>query len=246
MLSLKAMEMDTSLNKIRERFHLRREYDFESLPEHVRDDFANQMIVKHFKRGQNIFTEGAFPAGIYFVKSGKIKKFKMLNSGKEQIIYICSEGEMIGYAAFLGEERYHDSAATITESAIGFIPKDRLVYLMDRHHELSKLLIKKLSHEFGVMVNFIATFTKKSVRERVALTLLILNENFRNNVNENSEIQIELTREDFANIVGIAIETLVRILSDFEREGLISKKGRKIVIRQPLRLFSIADLTDTF
>ncbi|MDA3893551.1 MAG: Crp/Fnr family transcriptional regulator [Salinivirgaceae bacterium] len=238
--------MNDSLSKIRERFHLKREFDFESLPEYVQDDFINQMIVKRFKRGQNIFTEGAFPSGIYFVKKGKIKKFKTLNSGKEQIIYLCSEGEMIGYAAFLGEERYHDSAAAITESLIGFISKEKLVRLLDKHEELSKLLVKKLSHEFGVMINFIATFTKKSVRERVALTLLILNENFRQNKNENNEIQIELTREDFANIVGIATETLVRILSDFASEGLIQKNGRKIIAKEPFKLFKIADLTDTF
>lgn len=238
--------MDDSLSKIRERFHLKREFDFESLPEHVQADFTNQMIVKHFKRGQNIFTEGAFPSGIYFVKKGKIKKFKTLNSGKEQIIYLCSEGEMIGYAAFLGEERYHDSAAAITESLIGFISKDRLVRLLDKHQELSKLLVKKLSHEFGVMVNFIATFTKKSVRERVALTLLILNENFRQNSKDDNEIEIKLTREDFANIVGIATETLVRILTDFTSEDLIEKKGRIIIVKNPLTLFKIADLTDTF
>ena len=238
--------MIDELSKIREHFHLKREFDFESLPEHVQADFISQMVVKHFKRGQTIFIEGTFPAGIYFVQKGKIKKYKTLNSGKEQIIYLCSEGEMIGYAAFLGEEKYHDSAATITESSIGFISEDKLLRLLDRHQELSKLLVKKLSHEFGVMVNFIATFTKKSVRERVALTLLILNENFRQNKNERSEIQIELTRVDFANIVGIAVETLVRILSNFEQEGLISKKGRKITIREPLKLFRIADLTDTF
>lgn len=238
--------MDDSLSKIRERFHLKREFDFESLPEHVQLDFTDQLVVKHFKRGQNIFTEGALPSGIYFVKKGKIKKFKTLNSGKEQIIYLCSEGEMIGYAAFLGEERYPDSAATITESLIGFISKDRLVRLLNKHEELSKLLIKKLSHEFGVMVNFIATFTKKSVRERVALTLLILNENFRQKTKEEEEIEIELTREDFANIVGIAVETLVRILSDFAKEGLIMKRKRKIIITDPLKLFKIADLTDTF
>ena len=237
--------MDDSLIKIRERFHLKREFDFESLPGYVKDDFNNQMIVKQFKRGQAIFNEGAFPSGIFFVKTGKIKKYKTLNSGKEQIIYLCSEGEMIGYAAFLGDERYHDSAATITDSSIGFISKDKLVRLLDRHQELSKLLVKKLSHEFGVMVNFIATFTKKSVRERVALTLLILNENFKQNLNNNHEIEIELTREDFANIVGIAVETLVRILGDFAQEGLISKKGRKIIVKRHLDLFKIADLTDT-
>lgn len=238
--------MNNLLNIIRERFNLRREFDFESLPDNVQADFKSQMVVKQFKRGQNIFTEGAYPSGIYFVKKGRVKKFKSLNGGKEQIIYLCNEGEMVGYAAFLGEEKYHDSAAAITDSLIGFVSKDKLVRLLDNHEELSKLLIKKLSHEFGVMVNFIATFTTKSVRERVALTLLILNDNFSQNRTEDNEIEIVLTREDFANIVGIAVETLVRILSDFEREGFIRKRGRKIIVMDHSTLFQIADLTDTF
>lgn len=238
--------MDDSLGKIRERFFLKREVDFESLPETVRKDFESLMVVKHFRRGQTIFSEGAFPSGIYFVKKGKIKKFKTLNSGKEQIIYLCNEGELVGYAAFLGEERYQDSAATITDASIGYISRDNLLRLLDRHQELSQLLLKKLSHEFGVMVNFIATFTKKSVRERVALTLLILNENFRQERNRNNEIEITLTREDFANIVGIAVETLVRILGSFAGEGLIVKKGRKIIVKKALQLFEIADVGDHF
>jgi CRP-like cAMP-binding protein len=238
--------MDDYASKIRERFQLRHEFDFDTLPNHVKTDIDHQMVVKKFKRGQVIFTEGAFPAGIYFVKSGKVKKFKTLNSGKEQIIYLCTEGEMIGYAALLAEERYRDSAAAISESSIGFISKEKLVRLLDRHQELSKLFIKKLSHEYGVMVNFIATFTQKSVRERVALTLLILNESFRRNTNPANEIEIELTREDFANIVGIAMETLVRILRDFVQEGLIIKRGRKIIVVNPPALFDIADLMDTF
>lgn len=240
--------MDDSLTKIRERFLLKREFDFESLPFYVKEDFNNQMVVKHFKRGQPVFTEGAYPAGIFYIKRGKIKKYKTLNNGQEQVIYLYCEGEMVGYTAFLAEEKYHASAATLTEASIGFLSRDKLVRLLDRHQELSKLLVKKLAHEFGVMVNFMATFTKKSVRERVALTLLILNENFRQKENENqrNEIEIDLTREDFANIVGVAVETLVRILRDYTQDGLIHKNGRKIIVKQHLELFKIADLTDTF
>ena len=238
--------MDDSLVKIRERFLLKREFDFESLPQHVKEDFNNQMVVKHFKRGQPVFTEGAYPAGIFYIRKGKIKKYKTLNSGQEQVIYLYCEGEMVGYAAFLAEEKYHGSAATLTEATIGFISREKLVRLLDRHQELSKLLVKKLAHEFGVMVNFMATFTKKSVRERVALTLLILHENFRQQENEINKVEIDLTREDFANIVGIAVETLVRILGDFKNEELIDKAGRKIIVHDARSLFKIADLTDSF
>ena len=238
--------MPAKTNKVIERFIFKSDSSFTSLPEKVQIAFLNQLIVKQFKKGQNIFTEGTYPGGIYFIKKGKVKKYKTLNNGKEQIIYVCSEGELLGYAAFLSEERYPDSAASLTDASIGFISKEKLVSLLDQYDELSKMLMKNLSHEFGVLVNFIATFTQKTVRERVALTLLILHEKFKDNVNENAEVQIILTREDFANIVGAAVETLVRLLHDFKEEKLIETQGRKIIIKNKALLLEIADTTDTF
>jgi CRP-like cAMP-binding protein len=234
------------INKITERFVFNSDSGFACLPEKVKEAFVNQMVVKQFKKGQNLFVEGSFPSGIYYIKKGKIKKYKTLNGGKEQIIYLCGEGELIGYAAFLGEERYPDSAATLTDASIGFISKEKLVRLLDQHDELSKMLMKNLSHEFGVLVNFIATFTQKSVRERVALALLILYEKFKDRNDLNSDVKIILTREDFANIVGTAVETLVRLLRDFKEENLIETQGRKIMIKNIQKLLEIADITDTF
>jgi CRP-like cAMP-binding protein len=238
--------MQIETNKITERFIFKSDSVFVRLPEKVKDEFFNQMTVKHFKKGQNIFLEGSFAAGIFFIKNGKVKKYKSLNGGKEQIIYLCSEGELLGYAAFLSEERYPDSAATLTDCSIGFISKEKLDVLLEQYEELSKMLMKNLSHEFGVLINFIATFTQKSVRERVALTLLILHEKFNDNLNDNGEVQIELTREDFANIVGTAVETLVRLLHDFKDECLIITQGRKIIIKDKPKLLEIADLMDSF
>ena len=159
---------------------------------------------------------------------------------------MCSEGELLGYAAFLSEEMYPDSAASLTDATIGFLSKDKLLKLLNEYDELSKMLMKNLSHEFGVLVNFIATFTQKTVRERVALTLLILQEKFKDTTDENNEIQINLTRADFANIVGTAVATLVRLLHDFKEENLIRTQGRKIIITNKLQLLEIADVADIF
>jgi len=84
------------------------------------------------------------------------------------------------------------------------------------------------------------------VRERVALTLLILQEKFKDTTDENNEIQINLTRADFANIVGTAVATLVRLLHDFKEENLIRTQGRKIIITNKLQLLEIADVADIF
>ncbi len=233
-------------DSVAERFIFNSNSAFSNLPDLIKEDFLSQMIVKQFKKGQNIFTEGTYPAGIYFIKKGKVKKYKSLNGGREQIIYVCCEGELLGYAAFLSEEWYPDSAAALTDAIIGFLSKDKLLRLLDQYDELSKMLMKNLSHEFGVLVNVIATITQKTVRERVALTLLILLEKFKDEVNENNEVMIVLTRADFANIVGTAVATLVRLLHDFKEEQLIRIYGRRIIIENKLRLLEIADVTDIF
>jgi CRP-like cAMP-binding protein len=238
--------MNTDKNKVAERFLFKSNLVYSGLPSKVKDAFFEQITERQYKKGQNIFTEGTFPAGIFFIKKGKIKKYKMLNEGREQIIYICCEGELLGYTALLCEEPYPDSASTLTDATIGFIPKEKLLALIDKHIELSKMLLKNLSHEFGVLVNIITTFTQKTVRERVAFTLLILEEKFKDTVNENNEIQIILTREDFANIVGTAVETLVRLLRDFKDENLITTQGRKISITNRQKLLEIANLADSF
>lgn len=238
--------MSIKTDSVAERFIFKSDSAFSNLPDNIKEVFLSQMVVKQFRKKQNIFTEGTYPAGIFFIKKGKVKKYKSLNGGKEQIIYVCSEGELLGYAAFLSDEMYPDSAASLTDASIGFLSKDKLLKLLDQYDELSKMLMKNLSHEFGVLINFIATFTQKTVRERVALTLLILQEKFKDDVNEDNEIQIILTRADFANIVGTAVATLVRLLHDFKEENLIRTQGRKIFIKNKLQLLEIADVADIF
>jgi len=233
-------------DSVTERFIFNSDSAFSNLPELLKDEFLSQMVVKQFRKGQNIFTEGTYPAGIYFIKKGKVKKYKSLNGGREQIIYVCCEGELLGYAAFLSEEWYPDSAAALTDAIIGFLSKDKLMKLLDQYDELSKMLMKNLSHEFGVLVNVIATITQKTVRERAALTLLILQEKFKDEVNRNNEVEIILTRADFANMVGTAVATLVRLLHDFKEEELIRTHGRKIIVQDKLRLLEIADVAEIF
>jgi CRP-like cAMP-binding protein len=232
-------------NQLFEKYIFKSSTVFNDLPENVKNAFLSKMAIKNYKKGQNIFIEGSYPAGIFFVKDGKVKKYKTLNGSKEQLIYIYNENELLGYAALLSEETYPDSAAAVTEAKVGFVSKENLMKLIEQYDELSKMLTKNLGHEFGVLINIITTFTQKTVRERVALTLLILNEKFKNNIDDNGTIQIVLTREDFANIVGTAVETLVRFLHEFKEESLIKTQGRKISVINKTKLLEIADISDS-
>src|ERR1035437_1253068 len=88
------------------------------------------MIERKYKKGQRIFVEGSIPTGIYYLKSGKIKKYKADRDGKEQIIYICNSGELFGYPALLSEGSYSDSAAALEDSMFAFIPKEDFLQVL--------------------------------------------------------------------------------------------------------------------
>ena len=222
-------------------------WDFKSqsilrnLPEEEIGLLTAHQSVQTYRRGEIIFREGAVPSGIFYIKSGKVKKYKAVEGKAEQIIYVANTGELIGYHAVLSQERFPDSAAALEESVIGFIPKEDFLQVLEQSSILSGRLLKTLSHEFTVFANGLALFGQRSVRERLALQLIVLREKYKLNFQPGMPVAIDLSREDLASLVGAVRENVVRILSDFKEEGVIETRGRKILVLDVKRLIGIAD-----
>lgn len=209
------------------------------LPPVITETIDSMMVDKTFKKGQSIFTEGSYPAGIFYIKEGMVKKFKTDHNGKEHVLYLCSTGELLGYSALLCNETYPDSAVALEPSKLGFIPNEAFLRILSQSAELMMGILSSLSHEFGVLVNSVRVFAHMSVKERLALTLLILAEKFKK-VEETVGTEIHLSREDMANMVGTAVETLVRLLAELKKEGIISTNGRTIKLLKPMELIVIS------
>ena len=224
-----------------EKFQFRSDSVLATLPPADLEIIESNMIFRKYKKRQSVFVEGAFPSGVFYLKQGKVKKFKSDRDGKEQIIYICSTGELFGYPALLSGETYSDSAAALEESTIGFIPKDDFMRVLEKSTALSNNLLKNLSHEFGVLSNSIVTFAHRTVRERLALSLLILKEKYHNKDEKNKPAEISLSREDLSNVVGTAVETLARLLHEFKDEGLIETSGRIIRVLDVKKMIAAAN-----
>jgi CRP-like cAMP-binding protein len=215
---------------------------FDGLPHEDLEYINSVMNIKKIKKGTTLFIEGSFPSGVHYLISGTVKKFKSDKLGKEQIIYICNTGELLGYRSLLSESYYSDSAMALEDITVGFISKQEFIALLENSMVLSKRLLKNLCHEFAVLENSILSIAHKSVRERLALNLLILRDKYKNKFQKDELIEITLTREDLSNMVGTAVETLVRLLRDFKEEKLIETEGRKIRILNPEKLLVIANL----
>ena len=187
----------------------------------------------YYKKNQSLFLEGSFPRGVFCINQGKVKVFKRGDEGKEQIIHIAKGGEMVGFRAMFSGDPYNVAAETLEESNICFIAKDDFLNMMDTNVTLRNGIIKELSKELSDRASFITNMAQKSVRERLAFALILLKGVYEPE-------PINLSREDMANFVGTATETLIRLLKDFKEEGIIEVHTRKLTILNLDRLVSIA------
>ncbi len=225
---------------VTQNFRLKTDQIFEGLTPSEYNTLTGKGVTHLYRKGEIIFREAGIPTGIYYVKSGRVKKYKSTAKGGEQIFYICSEGELLGYHALLSEEYYPDSAATIEDSQITFIPKDTFLTVLRSSTALSNGLLKALGHEFSLFINSMTNLVTKTVRERLAFTLLILEEKFK--LQDGSAGEINMSRGDLANMVGTAKETLVRLLREFKDAGYIAANGRGIRIINRSGIVSEANL----
>ena len=190
-----------------------------------------------YDKGQVIFHEGNRISGIYCINKGKIKIFQIGSEGKEQIIRFAKEGDIIGYRALLSEEPLSASAATLEESTLCFIPKSQIFKILQNNPNFNFKMLKLLSHELGEAARVITDLAQKPVRERLAESLLLLKDTFE--LDDDKNIQIKLSREELANIIGTATESVIRLLSEFKKDKLIDVDGRNI------KLLNIPGLTRT-
>ncbi len=218
--------------------HLFSKYDFKSdlilsnLSEEEEGIVNSSMEWIPFKKGKMLFYEDGIPTGVFLITKGKAKIYKTGMDGKEQIFYIYREGDLLGYHALLCNERYEDSCESLEPCETKFISAKKFNQLLDKIPSLRLSLIQNMSHEFGVMVNTITLLAQKSLKVRFALYLLVLDTRYNNN-------GINLSREDFANIIGTTRESLGKLIKEFREDSLIAVDKRIISILNREGLFEL-------
>jgi len=183
---------------------------------------------RQYKRGEVLYQEGNRISGFYCIHRGIIKVYKTGFYGKEQIIRFARPGEIIAYRSVLSNEVACTSARVIEDCEVCFIPSEILVSLIRTNSAFALDLLKLACHELGEANSFITDIAQKTVRERLAEILLLLVNDF--GLDDQNHLKIMLTREELANIVGTATESVIRLLSEFKADKLVELNGRKIKI----------------
>jgi CRP-like cAMP-binding protein len=187
-----------------------------------------QKDFRQYKRGDILYNEGTRISGFFCIHSGIIKVFKTGFDGKEQIIRFAKKGDFIAYRSVLSNELACTSAKVIDDCQVCFIPSEILLELSKENSTFALELLKLACHELGEANSFITDIAQKTVRERLAEILLLLVHDF--GLDNNQYLNISLTREELANIVGTATESVIRLLSEFKTDKMVELNGRRIRI----------------
>ena len=191
------------------------------------------------KKGEVIFNEGDVMNGVYCIKEGTCKLVKMNSNGKDTIIKLITKGELLGQTSILTEEKSTLSAIAVDDMRVCFIPKSEILGFIDDNKSFSLEVTKNVCQNLNDAINFAVNHTHKTVKERLAISLLeILNSAGTDN---EGYLNLQLTREEIASMVGTATESCIRLLAELKKENLIDLKGKKIKVLQLNELRNLAE-----
>jgi CRP/FNR family transcriptional regulator, polysaccharide utilization system transcription regulator len=218
--------------------------DTNSVFRHLSEEEFVMIPMEHgpnsYKRGEIIYSEGNRINGFYYVQKGIIKIYKTGFDGKEQIIRFAKKGDIMGFRSTLSNELACTTTRAIEDSNICFIPGDIVKHFVKTNGKFAMELLQIACKELGEANDYITDIAQKTVRERLAEVLIHLKLEF--NLDNENFLQISLTREELANLVGTATESVIRLLSEFKQDKLIELHGRKIKILNEKSLIKIGNL----
>jgi CRP-like cAMP-binding protein/CheY-like chemotaxis protein len=192
------------------------------------DIALNKYNAEVFTKKQKLYTEGKTPRYLYYLQSGKIKTYLINEDGKEYITNLYTSGDFIGYLSILEDKLYEEAAEVLEDAEVLQIPKDDFLEAIYNDVNIAAKFIKLITHNLQDKEQRLMNLAYGSLRKRIAKALLDINAKF--NKEKPGAPAIKITREDIAQYVGTATESLIRTLSDFKSEKLIEISDGKIKI----------------
>lgn len=217
--------------------------EFSSLKALTRDELALISDKKNaftVEKGQVLFNEGENLNGVFCIKEGICKLSKLSSGGKDSILKLAGKGELLGQRSMINDETSNLTAVAIEDMLVCFIPKKEVMQHFNDNNKFSMLITKDICNHLKDADMVIANHTHRTVKERLALLLLNLEE-LGGKDPETGVLNIVLSREDMANMLGTATESCIRLLSELKKEDIIFVSGRKIILKDHKALRNIAE-----
>lgn len=180
------------------------------------------------KKGEPIFTEGENVNGIFCIKDGVCKLTKLSANGNNQIVKLITKGELLGQRSMISDEPVNLTAVALEDMEVCFIPKSEIMGFFNENNKFSMDVMKSICGDLKEADEHLVAMAQKSVKQRLAETLLYLSDTF--GTDSDKSLKVKLSREELAGMVGTATESCIRLLSEFNKLGVIALTGKKIII----------------
>ena len=181
------------------------------------------------KKGELLFRQGDVFESIYALRSGAVKTFSLSDNGEEQIT---------GF--HLASELYPVSAVALETTSVCEIPFERLDDLTATMPQLRKQVMRLMSREIRDDQQMMLLLSKKTADERIATLLINLSARFRARGYSAKSFRLAMSRNDIGNYLGLAVETVSRVFTRFQQQGLIAAEGKQIDILDHIELCALA------
>ncbi|WP_330927347.1 fumarate/nitrate reduction transcriptional regulator Fnr [Candidatus Sororendozoicomonas aggregata] len=191
------------------------------------------------KKGAHLFIEGDSFTSLFAVRSGAIKTYNSTNKGEEQITAFYLPSEILGLSG-VDTESYPVSAQAIETTMVCEIPFGELELLSDEFPELRRHIMRLMSKKIREDQQMMMLLSKKNAYERIATFLITLASRFRRRGFSSQSFRIVMSRNEMGNFLGLAVETVSRVFTRFQKNGLILAMGKEIEILEPAALYSLA------
>ncbi len=210
---------------------------FKGLPQDQLKKIKKIAVQKEFAKGESIFSESDEADGFYIVALGRIKIYKVSLEGKEQILHIFGPGEPFGEAPVFNGGTFPASAQALEKCSLFFFPRDTFIRFISENIPIVLNILSLLSTRLRRFTVQIENLSLKEVPGRLAAYLLLLAAEQQNN----DIIRLNISKGQLAGLLGTVPETLSRIFSRMNENGLIEVKGRNIQILDTAGLENMAE-----
>ncbi len=215
---------------------------FAALPDGERALIEKQTTRRVYEKDEYIFFEGDPAEWLVVVAEGRVKMIKHSESGRETILATFGPGQIVGEVGVLVGEEYPATAQSLEPTVTLNLRREAYIELVRTHPDLAWALIRELGYRLQRSHETIRSFAVEKVERRVARVLLRMASTAGKRLDNGAvEITLPLSRQDIADMAGTVMETAIRTLSKFQKQGFIETQEGHIILVQPHQLVAIAE-----
>lgn len=189
-----------------------------------------------YLKGETVFIQGAFAPHVLFIQSGLVKVYLRTGRNKIQNLWLARTGEFLAFSSMFGEKIYPYSALALKDSELLMIETESLRALLKSNPEFALRITSRNQGKQKHLLNIITNLSYKQMRGKLASCLIYLS----SEAFQQDRVFSFLSRQDLADFASISVESVIKFLKEFEKEGIVALEGKNITLLDPGRLAGIS------